>query len=143
METARGDAMNILVVGAGAIGSLFGALLSQQHHVILLGRTPHVQAIQQQKLSITGKTNLRELLILIDNTMLFISNGTGPIHLAGALNKNIIGFYPNEVPVNDVRWKPLSDYAVIFKPEKVKDSMDTIKVRDVIKETQKILELQN
>ena len=106
--------------------------------------TNNIQKVyKDQIVNLTGKTNLRELLILMDNTVLLISNGTGPIHLAGALNKNIIGFYPNEVPINDVRWKPLSDNAVILKPEKVKDSMDTIKVMDVMKETQKILELKN
>ena len=106
--------------------------------------TDNIQKVNKSRIiDLSGKTNLRELLILIDNTKLLISNGTGPIHLAGALNKNIIGFYPNEVPINDVRWKPLSDNAVILKPEKAGGSMDTINVDDVIKETQKILELQN
>ena len=31
-------------------------------------------------------------MILTDNSELFVSNSTGPIHLAGALNKKIIGF---------------------------------------------------
>lgn len=106
--------------------------------------TDNIQKANKSRIiDLSGKTNLRELLILIDNTKLLISNGTGPIHLAGVLNKNIIGFYPNEVPINDVRWKPLSDYAEILKPEKAGGSMDTINVDDVIKETQKILELQN
>jgi 2-dehydropantoate 2-reductase len=50
--------MNIVVVGAGAIGSLFGALLSPRNTVVLVGRTPHVTAIQHHGLSIQGKTRL-------------------------------------------------------------------------------------
>jgi 2-dehydropantoate 2-reductase len=50
--------MNIVVIGAGAIGSLFGALLSKKNTVVLVGRTPHIHAIQQGGLTITGKHRL-------------------------------------------------------------------------------------
>ena len=50
--------MNIVVLGAGAIGSLFGALLSKKNNVILIGRTSHVNAIRKNGLSIDGKTQL-------------------------------------------------------------------------------------
>ena len=49
--------MNIVVVGAGAIGSLFGAILSQQAKITLIGRKAHVAAIKKYGLQITGKTN--------------------------------------------------------------------------------------
>jgi len=49
--------MNIVILGAGAIGSLFGALLSKKNNVLLIGRTPHIQAITENGLIITGKTN--------------------------------------------------------------------------------------
>jgi 2-dehydropantoate 2-reductase len=51
--------MKILVVGAGAIGSLFGAFLSRTNEVVLLGRRPHVDMIEQQGLRISGKTTMR------------------------------------------------------------------------------------
>ena len=50
--------MNIVVFGAGAMGSLFGGLLSQKHNVILIGRTPHINKIKQKGLTIKGKTQL-------------------------------------------------------------------------------------
>lgn len=50
--------MNIVIVGAGAIGSLFGGLLSKRNNVILIGRTPHVRVIKKNGLKITGKTKL-------------------------------------------------------------------------------------
>ncbi len=50
--------MNIVIFGAGAIGSLFGALLSKRNNVLLVGRKPHIQAIKKNGLTIHGKTSL-------------------------------------------------------------------------------------
>ena len=50
--------MNIVILGAGAIGSLFGALLSKKNNVVLIGRSSHVNAIKKNGLKITGKTNM-------------------------------------------------------------------------------------
>ena len=50
--------VNILIVGAGAIGSLYGALLSKRNTVVLVGRTPHMTAIQHEGLTIKGKTQI-------------------------------------------------------------------------------------
>jgi len=84
-------------------------------------------------IDVSGILNLRELMILIDKSSLFVSNSTGPIHIAGALNKNIIGFYPNEKPMSDVRWKPLSRNTVILKPEAISDDMNKIRKEEIIK----------
>ena len=51
--------MNIVIFGAGAIGSLFGAILSKKNNVILVGRKNHVKIINQKGLKIYGKTNLK------------------------------------------------------------------------------------
>jgi len=50
--------MKFIVFGAGALGSLIGALLSQEHEVTLVGRKKHMEAINRKGLRITGKTNL-------------------------------------------------------------------------------------
>lgn len=76
-------------------------------------------------INLTGMLDLREMMILIDRCKLFVSNSTGPIHIAGALNRKIIGFYPNSAPMNAIRWKPLSNQAVIISPEKG-DDMSTV-----------------
>ncbi|MBK7157261.1 MAG: glycosyltransferase family 9 protein [Ignavibacteria bacterium] len=80
---------------------------------------------------VSGMLDLKELMILIDNSDVFISNSTGPVHIAGALNRNIIGFYPNEKPMSDTRWKPLSENTVILKPGGLSDDMDLI-TEDII-----------
>src|SRR5439155_798007 len=46
----------LLVFGAGAIGSFFGGLLSQRHDVTLIGRGEHISAIKSHGLRISGKT---------------------------------------------------------------------------------------
>lgn len=87
---------------------------------------------EKRILDTTGKISLKELMILIDNSEIFLANSTGPIHIAGALNKNIIGFYPNDTVMSETRWKPLSDYSVILKPENNSDNMELITVQDII-----------
>jgi 2-dehydropantoate 2-reductase len=44
----------ILVLGAGAIGSSYGALLSRKNDVTLVGRKNHVEAINTKELEISG-----------------------------------------------------------------------------------------
>lgn len=48
--------MEILVFGAGGMGSLLGGLLSVRHDVTLVGREEHMAAIRAHGLRITGKT---------------------------------------------------------------------------------------
>lgn len=50
--------VEILIFGAGAIGSFFGGLLSRRHDVSLIGRPEHVAAIRSRGLRISGKTAL-------------------------------------------------------------------------------------
>jgi len=87
---------------------------------------------------LSGKLDLRELLILIDNSDLFISNSTGPIHIAGALNKNVIGFYPNEEAMSSRRWKPLGKNIVIISPAKG-NNMESIQSESVMESVEKFL----
>ena len=48
--------MKIIVLGAGAIGSVYGARLSKFHDVTVIGGTSHVDAIQRDGLSMQGCT---------------------------------------------------------------------------------------
>ena len=50
--------MKIVVIGAGAIGSFIGGMLSKNNDVVLVGRKPHVDSIKKIGLSISGKTKL-------------------------------------------------------------------------------------
>jgi len=59
--------MNILVMGAGAIGSFFGGVLSKKNKVFLIGRKPHVEEISKNGLKIKGKTNLNANPLAFDS----------------------------------------------------------------------------
>jgi 2-dehydropantoate 2-reductase len=58
--------MKIFVMGAGAIGSLFGAYLSKTNNVVLLGRSAHARAVEQQGLRVNGKTTMHCRLHAVD-----------------------------------------------------------------------------
>ncbi|QLG60744.1 ketopantoate reductase family protein [Halorarum salinum] len=47
--------MDVLVFGAGALGSLVGGLLAREHAVTLVGRDPHVGRIREDGLRISGE----------------------------------------------------------------------------------------
>jgi lipopolysaccharide heptosyltransferase I len=65
---------------------------------------PFVQAVQAQiapfeALDLCGKTNLHQLAALSAEADLFISNDTGPLHLAAAAGARVIGIYTCTNPV--------------------------------------------
>jgi 2-dehydropantoate 2-reductase len=59
--------MRIVVMGAGAIGSLFGALLCKKNKVFLIARRPHVKAIRERGLLVRGKTKLKVRVPAFEN----------------------------------------------------------------------------
>jgi 2-dehydropantoate 2-reductase len=51
--------MDICVFGAGSLGSLVGGLLAGDHDVQLVGREPHVRAVREDGLELTGALDRR------------------------------------------------------------------------------------
>jgi len=51
--------MEVLVFGAGALGSLVGGLLARAHDVTLVGRDPHVRRVRADGLRIDGEFDVR------------------------------------------------------------------------------------
>ena len=47
--------MNVVVFGAGAIGSIYAAKLSAHHPVTVVGRPDHVAAIARDGLRVIGR----------------------------------------------------------------------------------------
>lgn len=47
--------MNVVVFGAGSLGSLVGGLLAREHRVTLVGRDPHVAAVRESGLRVGGE----------------------------------------------------------------------------------------
>jgi lipopolysaccharide heptosyltransferase I len=54
-------------------------------------------------LDLTGQTNLRELVALLDGAALVIANDSGPMHIAAALNRPLVTMFG---PTNPIRTGP-------------------------------------
>ena len=101
--------------------------------------------------NLAGKLNLSQLNTLISFADLFISNSTGPIHIAAALGKYVIGFYPKILSCSVKRWGPYTEKRTIFSPtidcsncsrkqcEKL-DCMNSIDIGRVFDECKRVLE---
>jgi 2-dehydropantoate 2-reductase len=59
--------MNIVVLGAGAIGSFFGGILSKKNNVTLIGRKQHIQEINNHGLQISGKTSVNRKISAVEH----------------------------------------------------------------------------
>ncbi len=46
--------MDVVVFGAGSLGSLLGGLLARRHEVTLVGRDPHMRAVEAEGLRVEG-----------------------------------------------------------------------------------------
>ena len=97
-----------------------------------------------------GKLSLSEMIALINKSTIFISSSTGPIHIAAALEKPTIGFYPKILSCSAKRWGPYSNKGKIFIPEidcsdctreqcERLNCMSSIKMSKVFSEVQNLL----
>ncbi len=66
---------------------------------------------------LAGEFSLAELISFIKEGDLFISNSTGPLHIAAAAGSFTVGFYPWVVQCSVERWGPYTDKKLIFQPE--------------------------
>jgi ADP-heptose:LPS heptosyltransferase len=89
---------------------------------------------RNQRVNIVDSLSLTELAALFKISSLFISNSTGPIHIAAAVGTFVVGIYSPVKVESPVRWGPITDRKKIFVPEKddnSRDVMDDIKPEEV------------
>jgi lipopolysaccharide heptosyltransferase II len=67
--------------------------------------------------NVAGLFNLEELTALISKSKIFISNSTGPLHIAAALGKHVVGFYPKILACSVERWGPYTSKKLVYVPE--------------------------
>ncbi len=79
-----------------------------------------------------GKTSLSQLIALLRKSRMLISNDTGPVHIAAALNKPVVSIFTrNEPGINPERWRPLGgNVKVVVTPYKGNISFRKAKVID-------------
>ena len=99
-------------------------------------------------INMAGKTNIRELMALIKQCTVFITNDSGPMHIAAALNVPVVAIFGSTDPE---KTGPMGDGNIIirkdadcspcFKRKCPTDlrCMDMIKVEDVMDGVERIL----
>ena len=106
--------------------------------------------VNSSTINLAGKYNLGELVAIVDHSDLMIANSTGPIHIAAALGKDVIGFYPKFTAASPKRWGPYTAKKKIFSPTiDCKDCtrkqcgklncMDSISVEEVVESAKTFL----
>lgn len=63
-------------------------------------------------INLAGKTNLRELMALIQSCSIFLTNDSGPMHIAAALNKPLVALFGS---TSEVKTGPYPKGIVIHK----------------------------
>jgi heptosyltransferase III len=68
---------------------------------------------------LTGKLTLAELIAFINSCDGLVAASTGPLHIAAALGKHVLGLYAPMKPIYPKRWAPLGKYAdyLVFDKE--------------------------
>ena len=86
-----------------------------------------------------GRFSLLEFVALLSKADLFISNSTGPLHIAAAVGTPLIGIYPNGKPMTPVRWAPLTDKKIILTPKDGSNDLSEISVSEVLESVRKMI----
>jgi ADP-heptose:LPS heptosyltransferase len=77
-----------------------------------------IRRCASKPVSAAGRFNLKELCALLERADLFVSNSTGPLHLARALGTEVVGFYPPLTPAHARRWGPYGRMDSVLVPDR-------------------------
>ncbi len=104
-RSLRSSHGHVIVVTAGP-----GEEEAARHLTTLLGETPHLLLPSRG-----GLLRFARTLQLAD---LFISGSTGPLHIAGALDRPTVAFYPRRRSATSLRWQTLNSpqHRLAFTP---------------------------
>lgn len=62
----------------------------------------------------TGKFSLQELAALFRRAEVFVSNSTGPLHIASMVGTPVAAFYPPIIQCSPMRWGPYTEKKKVF-----------------------------
>lgn len=80
-----------------------------------------VKASQGKAIPLVGRLTIKEFGALIRSSRLFVSNSTGPLHLAVAMGTPVVGLFPQHTAMSAKRWGPYTDKRVVFVPDRPLD----------------------
>jgi len=119
--------MNIVILGAGAIGSLFGALLSKKNNVLLISRTSHVNTIRKNGLTIDGKTQL--------NMKISAEDSVGTVPFSVDLLVVTVKSYDTKSAINQAK-KIIKDDTIVLS---LQNGLDNIKAIEHVVDRRQII----
>lgn len=77
-----------------------------------------VRSTGGRAIPLAGALNLKELAALLRQAAVFVSNSTGPLHLAAAMGTPVVGLYPQIPAMSPKRWGPYAVKRRVFVPDK-------------------------
>jgi heptosyltransferase-3 len=77
-----------------------------------------VESINKPVTVIAGRVALMQFISLVERADAVLANSTGPVHIAAALGKDVIGIYPPLKSKEPARWKPVGPKAQTFVLDK-------------------------
>ncbi len=72
------------------------------------------EKMERPPVNVCGKFSLKELGALFRRAAVFVSNSTGPLHIAAMCGTPVAAFYPPIVQCSPVRWGPFTEKKKIF-----------------------------
>jgi len=116
-EVVKKYPAKVVIVGAVNTQAMAQKIRTQAHHPLL---------------DLTGKTSVSQLTSVLKRCQMFISNDSGPVHIAAGLGTPVVSIFTRNQPgINPERWHPLgakskvvavtSDISILNKKAQVLD----------------------
>jgi len=138
-----GSANNLNIEQYAKIANKLSAEKPELFFAITAGREEEkyaldlLEKIKTNNKKLVKNLNLMELVEYINSCDIFIGGSTGPLHIAGILNKKTVAFYPNLRSSTALRWQTLNqeNKRLSFSPIKSEQDMSLVDINLVVKET--------
>lgn len=137
-----------------------GREMVQRGYRVIVTGGPGEEALVQGVVSGAGNgvqplvnlLSLKELAAFLQTVDLFVSNSTGPLHIAAAVGTPVIGFYPPIRACSPQRWGPYTEKKMVFVPNpnacprchgepcQGNDCMELITVSEVVQSAERMLQ---
>ena len=76
-----------------------------------------VAATDGRARSLAGKLTVPQLGALCKRADVFVSNSTGPMHIAAALGTPVVGLFPRHPAMSKERWGPYTERSIVLVPD--------------------------
>jgi heptosyltransferase-2 len=123
--------------------AFFGRLAGRLHaergaQIIVTGRRGEERKVAEVLLGTQGKgiplvdrLSLKELAVLIKRASLFVSNSTGPMHIAAAVGTPVVSLFPQIPAMSAARWGPYATAKRVLTPNRPVNCSECMYKKDI------------